>query len=157
MPRKPISAAAAAPVVSTPPAKPPVAPFLAHTAPEAAAAAAATENDGLILTKMTIISAHAEPVERAVRLPEQPGYSALKALVEPYLEGGKLEHVSVLYDDKRTDMFVHDTGALIPLARNVRATAIYRAAALADDPARSAESLPAVFGPAVIFDRQVWF
>lgn len=79
---------------------------------------------------------------------------------EPY------EHVAVLYDGQRRDMFVGETSAINGRhIRNIRATEIYRANAIAHhnrsrkslkaklDP----ESLDFICGPAVLFpDEIVW-
>lgn len=90
-------------------------------------------------------------------LPEQPGYDKLRKLITPLLDGANLEHVAVLHDGKRTDMFVDDTGALKGLPLNPEATAIYRNNTMSQHPETDPESLPAIYGPAILFDRRVWF
>lgn len=92
-----------------------------------------------------------------VTIPRAPGLAMLRELVEPKLDGARLEHVTVLYQDRRGDMFVDERSALRDLPRNEHATSIYRAATLRDRPETDPESLPAIYGPAVVFDRQVWF
>lgn len=69
------------------------------------------------------------------------------------------EHVAVLYDGERRDMFVGETSAINGRhIRNIRATEIYRCNTLTNDPGIDPESLPAISGPAVLFPfRRVWF
>lgn len=98
-----------------------------------------------------------EPEERHVELEYDPGFDALSDLINPIV-GGNLEHVSVLYTDKRRDMFVHDSGLIDGLPRNDAATAIYRANWLKRYPKADPETLHIIAGTAVLFpDRQVWF
>ena len=102
-------------------------------------------------------SAKGEPVE--VELPEEPGYRDLKAVIEPLVQGGSLEHVSVLFEGRRADMFVDEYGAIRkgsrpPLPINDAATAIYHAASKARG--QSAVGAPMIHGPAVLFKRIVW-
>ena len=71
------------------------------------------------------------------------------------------EHAAVLYNGERCDMFVGETSAINGRhIRNVRATAIYRCAALTrlvTPPPIDPESLPAISGPAVLFpDFRIW-
>jgi len=94
--------------------------------------------------------------------PQEPGYDRIKSLVEPLINDEPLEHVSVLYNDRRADMFVSGVGAMAygkrgPLPRNDEATHIYRAASMRRDPTQDPEDMPAIYGPAVIFDRIVWY
>lgn len=96
-----------------------------------------------------------------VEWPRTPGYLAIAQLVEPLLGNEPLEHVSVLHDGERRDMFVSEFGRLRlaqrgPLPRNDRATAIYRAASLARSPGLDPERLSFIAGPAVLFERRVW-
>ncbi|MBS7703263.1 hypothetical protein [Chelatococcus asaccharovorans] len=90
-------------------------------------------------------------------LPAEPGFEALKALIEPHLEGGRMEHVSVLVQKCHCDMFVDEIGLLKDLPRNEAATEVYRANALAWNPEVDPEALPYIAGPAVLFHRRVWF
>jgi hypothetical protein len=99
-----------------------------------------------------------EPEKCEVDWPEAPKYEPLKALIEPLIGGG-LEHVAVLFQGKRADMFVHEYGAgafgMKPLPVNAAATAIYHAAskAVGHDVTRA----PRIYGVAVVFRRRVWF
>lgn len=104
---------------------------------------------------------------RELDLPGKPGYAGLKDLLKPLLDGADLERVAVLADFsggtdyQPTDMFVDEMGTLKRLPRNEAATAIYRRATMmgrsgAPKP-KDPEDLPAIYGPAILFDRRVWF
>lgn len=110
-------------------------------------------------TTYTVIKADGTQTDGIVDWPEEPGYDQIKALVEPLLDGGWLEHVTVLFQDRPHDMFVDEEGRLPhkSLPRNEKATAIYRRAALKRDPKRDPESFAWIAGTAVIFHRRVWF
>ncbi len=90
--------------------------------------------------------------------PADPGYHRIKDLIEPLLDGAYLEHVTVLHNGQRADMFVDELGhrKAPPLPRNEAATAIYRAATLRRAPKTHPESLPCIVGTAILFDRVVW-
>jgi hypothetical protein len=107
-------------------------------------------------TKYTVLQPDGGSDVRYVTWPVEPGYEAIRDVVEPILKAD-LEHVTVLYKDKRTDMFVDDCGALKHLPRNDAATEIYRAAYLKRHPDTDKEKMPAIYGTAIIFDRQVWY
>ena len=92
-----------------------------------------------------------------VDLPRAPGLDDLRAVVEPLLYGGRMEHVSVLHEGRATDMFVCEDSAYAGNVRNDKATAIYRASWTGQHPKNDPESLPSVYGPAVLVDRRVWF
>lgn len=97
-----------------------------------------------------------------VELPREPGYDQLRAALAPYFDG-RFEHVTVLADFDggtaytRADMFVDEDGQSKGLQRNDAATVIYRRNALLQKPKLNPESLPDIVGPAVLFDRRVWF
>ncbi len=116
-----------------------------------------------MMTAYTIFRADQEPEQAEADLPAQPGYAALAALIEPILDGAPLEHVAVLYEGERRDMFVDELGAVAlttrgPLPRNEAATTIYRNRWLSQHPGADPESIPAIYGTAVLFTgRQVWF
>jgi len=89
-----------------------------------------------------------------------PGLEAIKAVVMPALgAGAELERVRVLRNGRQADMFVDEIGGpqYNRRPRNEAATAIYRAATLRLRPALDPESLPAIYGVAVIFDDRIWF
>jgi hypothetical protein len=105
----------------------------------------------------------------------QRAYDWLRSTIGEFFDE-PFEHVAVLYDGERRDMFVGETSAINGRhIRNVRATDIYRANALAQikrgngfDPPPdpfgerslvqfNPETLPAISGPAVLFpDFIVW-
>jgi hypothetical protein len=120
-----------------------------------------------IRTSFRIIRPGHEDEVRAVDLAKKPGYDALREIIAPFLDKGALEHVSVLADFnggtnyKPLDMFVDDRGVLKRLPRNEAATTIYRRA---NQMGRSIspkvadpEILNFICGPAILFDRRVWF
>jgi hypothetical protein len=94
---------------------------------------------------------------KRIAFPQWPGYLFIKKLVEPLING-PLEHVTVLYERRRADMFVHEHGHKLtpPLPRNDAATAIYRTNWLTQHPGADPESLPFIAGVAVLFDRIIW-
>lgn len=89
----------------------------------------------------------------------RPSLLAIKNAVEPHLDGERLEHVAVLWEGERRDMFVGEESSVNGrMIRNVRATVIYRNNWLTQHPDCDPESLPAISGPAVVFPhRRVWF
>ncbi len=98
---------------------------------------------------------------RKVDLPNEPGYEAIKNIVEPLLDGCNMEHVSVLWGGDRRDMFVDEMGALkrLPInnpATNIYRAYIYRAYWLSQHPKAKPDDLAAIHGVAVIFHRIVW-
>lgn len=95
--------------------------------------------------------------EVTIDWPSEPGFDVINKLVKPLIGGGNIEHVSVLHDGKRRDMFVDDEGQLKGLPRNDRATAIYRTNWLTRNPGTDPESMPCIAGTAVLFTRRVWF
>ena len=86
--------------------------------------------------------------------PSDPTYHQIQRLVQPLLGGELLEHVSVMYHGKQTDMFVCENGKLLGMPRNEEATGIYRTnrVRLGQAP----ESISFIVGVAIIFDRIVW-
>jgi hypothetical protein len=108
-----------------------------------------------ISTTYTVYQPDGGSYKGAVMWPNEPGYICIRDLVEPILKAD-LEHVTVLYKDKRADMFVDDTGSLKRLPVNKAATAIYRAAYLRRHPKTDPETMPAIHGAAILFDRIVW-
>jgi hypothetical protein len=110
-------------------------------------------------TTYHILAADGSRATHTVDWPHEPGYDRIKQLIEPLLDGAHLEHVTVLHDGQRADMFVDKEGHCKdpPLSRNEAATAIYRAATLRRAPKTNPESIPYVVGTAILFDRLVWF
>jgi hypothetical protein len=70
----------------------------------------------------------------------------IRSAAEPYRNG-----------DEYLDMFVDEDSHGRERPRNEAATTIYRANALRQFPGTDPESLPWIAGPAVLFDRRVWF
>ena len=98
-----------------------------------------------------------DPEQWVLTLPRMPTYEHLADALRPTVGGG-IEHVAVLYDGERRDMFVDGDGVGKALPVNPFATAIYRAAFLLRHPEARAGALASIYGPAVLFtDRKVWF
>jgi hypothetical protein len=110
-------------------------------------------------TTYHILATDGERTTRTVEWPRDPGYDRIKALIEPILGAGNwLEHVAVLHEGQRRDMFVDENGHSKRLPRNEVATEIYRSNWLTQHPGVDPEELPHIVGPAVLFpDRLVWF
>lgn len=93
---------------------------------------------------------------RELDLPDLPDIYDLRELIGPMV-GGYPDHVSVLHQGRRADMFVEECSAVSGQPRNEAATAIYRTAWLSTHPKDDPEGLPAIHGPAVLFTKRVWF
>lgn len=88
---------------------------------------------------------------------DNPGYDRLKLLIDPLLSGAWLEHVTVLYNGQRRDMFVDENGHGKDLPYNDEATKIYRNNWLTQHPDVDPDSMPYIVGTAVLFpDCIVW-
>ena len=107
-------------------------------------------------TSFSILRVGREPERREHDLPAAPGNATLRELLLPILEARYYEHVSVLHEGRAADMFVDEDGARSQ-PRNDPATAIYRASWLDRHPSTDPESLPAINGTAILFDRRFWF
>jgi hypothetical protein len=107
-------------------------------------------------TELTIMRPGGSVDHLEVDLPQEPGFVALREVLTPLLDGGDLEHVTVLHWDRRADMFVDEVGKLKGLDRNEAATAIYRANWMEQHPEVDPQTLDAIYGPAVLFNRIVW-
>ena len=91
-----------------------------------------------------------------LRAPREPMYDAIKRSIRLHFDE-PFEHVTVLYENRRADMFVDETSAINGRhIRNIRATEIYRNNALTRDPNLDPEEIPAISGPAVLFEKIVW-
>lgn len=110
-----------------------------------------------MMTKFTIYWVGREPETRVAGMPEKPGYLELARLIRPILDGKHMEHVTVLHQGRRADMFIDEGSAVDDLPRNEAATAIYRTIGMADHPSWDADEFPAIYGTAVLFDRRVWW
>lgn len=109
-------------------------------------------------TTYTVYRPGQDPVETAIDMGAEPGYAELKALITPLLDGEPLEHVHVLLTDgTRSSMFVDECGRNRGLQRNEAATRIYRNNVMTNQPETQPESMPAIYGPAIVFSRRMWF
>jgi len=115
-------------------------------------------------TRIRIIRPGQDDLVQEHDLPREPGYEKLEALISPVLgEGHWLERVAVLADFEDgdncqpTDMFVDENGHQLGLPFNQKATKIYRRYWLSRNPNTDPAELPFVVGPAILFDRSVWF
>lgn len=98
------------------------------------------------------------PEDGEVDWPQKPGLATISALVTPLLGGAHLEHVTVLHEGERRDLFVDELSAVKAVEPNSAATEIYRRAWLSTHPGADPDSLPAIYGTAVFFPgRQVWW
>jgi len=96
------------------------------------------------------------PEEREVDWPTEPSFKAIRALLDPIFLKRPWEHVSVLIEGRRADMFVDESGHLAGLPRNEAATALYRANWMTRHPDADPESIPWIAGVAVLFERIIW-
>lgn len=110
-----------------------------------------------ITTRMLIISADGTSEDREATFAGTPNYDSLRKAMDGVFDE-RFEHVYVLHDDQRRDMFVGETSTINGRhSRNEKATAIYRNNALTRSPVIDPESIPAIYGPAVLFpDMVVW-
>lgn len=120
-------------------------------------------------TKLILIPPIGTPALSEIDLPEKPTMEELNRYLVPLLGGGRVlpERVRVLADFTGnenwviTDMFVDENGDAKGLPRNSYATTVYRRATMLGktpvpvpaDP----DDLPWIAGPAVLFEREVWF
>lgn len=114
-------------------------------------------------TKYKVIQIDGMVTEGSVDWPKAPDFAQIKALIEPLIQTpGKpyayLEHVRVWDKGSYVSMFVDDMGAIQGLPVNKLATVAYHANVLENSP-QDADlgNLPKVYGPAVLFSRNVWF
>ncbi|CCF19137.1 protein of unknown function [Pseudorhizobium banfieldiae] len=109
-------------------------------------------------TRMLIIPVLGATEERLVTIAgKSSNYEALKRAMAGVFDE-PFEHVAVLFEGNRRDMFVGETSSINGRhIRNIRGTAIYRNNALTREPGLDPESIPAISGPVVLFpDRIVW-
>lgn len=107
------------------------------------------------MTKYTIYRPDGSSDDNTVDWPAAPKYDAIAALIRPLLMGANLEHVTVLHNGGRRDMFVDEMGAVKGLPRNEAATAIYRNNWLNHRHDADPESLPAIYGTAILFPHDI--
>ena len=91
-----------------------------------------TEDDALVPTRYHVIRADGTRETKEIMWPREPKLKHFKELLTPLLgDGEPPEHVAVLHEGKRRDMFVSEYGHLEmdargPLPINAEATRIYR-------------------------------
>lgn len=114
-------------------------------------------------TKYQVIAVDGTITDGTVDWPEGPDYEMIRRLIEPLLGVEEpLEHVTVLHNGGRRDMFVSEYGHMElttrpPLPINRAATQIYRNNWITQYPGTDPESMPNIAGIAVLFpDRVVW-
>ena len=108
-------------------------------------------------TAYTILRPGALPERGAIDWPKYPGWKRIGAFMVPLLGLGRnYMHMAVLYREKKADMFVDDRGDVDGLPVNEEATKLARAYHLKHNPGVAAADLPAVYGVAALFDREVW-
>ena len=110
-----------------------------------------------MITRYTIFRADGTKEEREVDWPAEPDYESIARLVEPVV-GDTLEHVSVLFEDEATDMFIDEIGHMRiggPKPSNKAATEIFQAHPVSKG--LRPEELPIILGDVVVFHRRVWY
>lgn len=98
--------------------------------------------------------------------PKEPSFEQMKALIEPLIQTpgystAYIKHVRVWHENQYVSMFVDDMGALKKLPVNEAATLIYHAnmvmQAREEGEEADTSDWPKIHGPAVLFNRNVWF
>jgi hypothetical protein len=108
-------------------------------------------------TKYQIIRTDGTMTNEIIDWPREPGYDAIAELIRPLIGGAHLEHVSVLHNGGRRDMFVDENGHAKNLPFNEKATAIYRHNWLTQRPKTDPASLAWIVGTAILFpDQIIW-
>lgn len=101
---------------------------------------------------------------KSINWPREPGYDLIREIVDP-LVGGHLEHVHVLRTNfangstSPADLFVNDEGNMpgrhLPV--NPLATFLYHTFTRLQRSKKDWADAPPICGPAVLFNRRVWF
>lgn len=110
-----------------------------------------------MITTYHVIKPDGTKTTHTVDWPGEPGLDRMKTVIEPLLDGARLEHVAVLHEGRRHDMFVDEEFVSKGLPYNAEATEIYRCNWMTQHPDVDPESLPPILGVAVLFDRLIWF
>jgi hypothetical protein len=113
-------------------------------------------------TAFTLYRADGTDTEGVVSMKQAPTLHEIDAVVRPLISTlltthDHSEHVTVFKDDERMDMFVDDAGQAKGLPRNEQATTLYRTNWMNAYPHTDPETLPFIYGDAVLFHRRVWF
>ena len=109
-----------------------------------------------VYTRFSTFGSPRRPHRPFVHWPARPSWNQIRSLVLPLLEYEPMAHLPVLYGNTRGDLFFGEDAEKQGLFRNGVATSIFRAALLRRDLGRDPETLPVIYGPAVVFHRQVW-
>ena len=68
-----------------------------------------TSKPKLIATEYRVIPVgDGKALSGTIEWPRDPGFHAIDKLVQPLIGGGNIEHVTVLHEGERRDMFVDD-------------------------------------------------
>lgn len=93
-------------------------------------------------------------------VPWPNNYREMNAAFSPMI-GGRIEHISVLFEGERMDMFVTfddpDLPDRDPLLVNEAATQIYHGASIARGDKSDRSKWPKIHGVAIITRQRVWF
>lgn len=114
-------------------------------------------------TKYIAIRTDGSTTEGECELDEEPKYDAINAVVRPLIatlvtKRDDIEHVTVLHEGERRDLFVDDAGERKNLPRNEEATTIYRHNWITQHPKVDPETMPYIYGDAVFFPhRRIWW
>ena len=97
-----------------------------------------------------------ELIRHQITIPQEPHYGDLNKAIGPLIGGGikNIEHVTVLFDGVRADMFVDDESASKGLEVNQAATRVYHEASRrrGDD----MTAAPRIYGVAVLSKKILW-
>jgi len=111
-----------------------------------------------MLTKYIVIPPEGEVLVFEAELDDAPSPESIGELCSSHI-AGRAERVRVfcIGSYTYTDMFVGRNSAIDGSPVNAIATAIYRHNAALHDKSVDPETLPSIYGVAVLFDRPVWF
>lgn len=111
-----------------------------------------------MLTSLKILYPDGTEKVEETDLPPRPSLELIQKVLTPHFGRAYTEHVRILDEEgKYTDMFVDEDGLTKGLPRNEKATEQYRRNWLKQHPGTDPERLAFIVGPAVVFDRRVWF
>lgn len=104
----------------------------------------------------SIIFTDGHVVRRVVNWPAAPSADQLRKVVGGYLNGRGVEHMTVIHEGRRKDLFTSIPSPLDPQPINAAATEIYASAWLERHPSADPDDVPPLRGIAVLFHRKVW-
>ena len=105
-----------------------------------------------MITRYTVYHVDGTEVSGEVDWPKSPGFTRINELVRPLIGCENIEHVAVLHNGRRHDMFVDEMGQIINLQYNSKASIIYQA----NGKAMGRPHTTPIVGTAVLFDRVIW-